>query len=847
MTLARAEQAKDLAYTEPARARRLAEPLLGLDPETASVAHHAVGMAWSAVGRLGAAERHLRLAVSVASRAGLVVRAAQARGSLGYVLTLTGRTSEALRALDRVPSGLDGVSAARLLMQRALILTEIGRFAEAAAGFDAALARNPGDVLLEATIRNNRGLLRAHRRDWRGAAVDLDRAERLYVAAGHSGRVAMVFHNRAVAAEARGDVPAALALFDEAAARYAAAGRNPGLLPIERAEVLLSVRLVGEARAAASAAVAEFARQRAHVDLVQARLLAARVALVAGEFAVALEEASRARRSALRQGRPGWAAFAGCLALRARWEAGTASPAMARRVVAELEVEGWVVAALDARLIVARLALERSASAIAREELGTVAASARRGPAELRARAWHATALLRLSDGDLRGAEAALRSGVDVLAAFRNGLGAIELRAHASGHAEELAATGMRLALASKEPASVLGWAERHRAGSLRIRPVRPPDDTGLARDLAELRHVVAQQETGDQRKLLRRQAELENAIKARARHATGVHTTDPLPSTADLTKALHTNTLIEYVESGAHFHAVVLTDGRLTLHDLGPTAPITKDIEALRFGLTHLAHRMGSPRALAAISERVEQAARNLKKALLTTTDRPLVIVPTGALHALPYAAITTNPVTVAPSAALWLRAATAKRKHEGHVFAAGPGLEHAVSEVTTLQRRYPGAVRFTGNRAKATKVLEALDGAELAHIAAHGKFRADNPLFSRLELADGPLTVYDLERLKTPPRHVVLSACELGSSGVKPGDELLGLAAALLALGTQTLVASLVPVPDEASKRLMLRYHQHLKKGHDPAEALAKARSSWVDVVFQCYGAASPLVREN
>ncbi len=949
MTLARAEQAKDLAYTSPARARRLAEAVLNgvaaaaHAAETESVALHALGMASAAVGRLDEAERHLRSAVSVAAAAGLVVRAAQARGSLGYVLTLTGRTAEALQALSDVPAEVDGVTAARLRMQRALVLNEIGRFAEAADGFAQALACNPGDPLLEATIRNNRGLLRAHRRDWRGAAEDLDLAESLYVAAGHSGRTAMVFHNRGVALEARGDVPAALTAFDEAAARYAAAGRDPGLLPIERAEALLSVRLVAEARSAAAAAVAAFTRQRNSVDLVQARLVLARAALVAGDPAAALASALSAGRSARRQDRPAWAAFAGYLALRARWElrvagrgalaegrrrreatnagqpaavaptesagqfvptaiagepaeagaagragtdtagptpaaartagaagraAGAAALRSARRVVAALDREGWVVAALDARLIVARLALDlaghgtltqgypragnpcvstypapptRSSRerllALARAELTVVAGAARSGPAELRARAWHATALLRLADGDTKGAEAALRAGVDVLAAFRNGLGATELRAHASGLAGELVATGTRLALDARRPAAVFGWAERWRAGALRMRPVRPPDDDRLADDLAELRQVMT---AGD----LRRQAELEQSIRARARHATGIRAADALPSRTELGAALHHRTLVEYVESDGRLHTLVLDHGRMRLHDVGRAEDLAREVEALRFGVNHLAHRIGSDRTRKAIEERLGQAAERLDR-LVPPGTAPLVIVPTGALHALPWPALPScrgRAVTIAPSAALWLRAANSTHAPGRTVLAAGPGLDHAVAEVEALKRRYPRAERFTGRRATTANLLHALDGAELAHIAAHGRFRADNPLFSTLALADGPLTVYDLEGLHRPPQQVILSACESGSSGIRPGDELLGLAAALLALGTRTLIASAVSVPDDTSKALMLRYHRELAAGREPAEALAKAQRTWTEAVFQCYGASSP-----
>jgi CHAT domain-containing protein len=121
---------------------------------------------------------------------------------------------------------------------------------------------------------------------------------------------------------------------------------------------------------------------------------------------------------------------------------------------------------------------------------------------------------------------------------------------------------------------------------------------------------------------------------------------------------------------------------------------------------------------------------------------------------------------------------------------------------------------------------VLAALDGAGVAHLAAHGHFRADNPMFSELQFADGPLNVYDLEQLAVAPQQVVLASCDVGLASVRSGDELIGLAAALLAMGSVNLVAALLPVPDDASRALMLRFHRNLKAGRGVAEALAHAR---------------------
>ena len=112
------------------------------------------------------------------------------------------------------------------------------------------------------------------------------------------------------------------------------------------------------------------------------------------------------------------------------------------------------------------------------------------------------------------------------------------------------------------------------------------------------------------------------------------------------------------------------------------------------------------------------------------------------------------------------------------------------------------------------------------MAHLAAHGELRADNPLFSSLRLADGPLTVHDLDALASAPGVVVLGACDTAASVVGAGDELLGLAAALLRLGSRSLVAPLVPVPDEETRPLLELLHAELAAGRDCAEALAAVR---------------------
>ena len=291
---------------------------------------------------------------------------------------------------------------------------------------------------------------------------------------------------------------------------------------------------------------------------------------------------------------------------------------------------------------------------------------------------------------------------------------------------------------------------------------------------------------------------------------------------------------------------ALTIANGNLVLHELGPV-DATGELGWLRFALARLGRGGNSAPQRTALLGNAHSAAAVLDAALVAPLlpalgDAPLVLVPTGSLHAIPWAALPSlrgRPLVVAPSLSVWLRLDERQRsRRRKAVLIAGPRLRHAATEVRNVASIYRNPTVLQGKAATAKAALAALDGAALAHIACHGHFRADSPLFSSLELADGLLNVYELQNLRHAPDVVVLSACDLATSDLHPGDELLGVAAALLAMGTRTIVASVVPVPDAAVKRLMLAFHRNLLAGHAPAAALARAQSRASVAGFVCLG---------
>jgi CHAT domain-containing protein/tetratricopeptide (TPR) repeat protein len=224
----------------------------------------------------------------------------------------------------------------------------------------------------------------------------------------------------------------------------------------------------------------------------------------------------------------------------------------------------------------------------------------------------------------------------------------------------------------------------------------------------------------------------------------------------------------------------------------------------------------------------------------------RHLVIVPHGVLHYLPFHALYDGHrylveriiISIAPSAALY-RVCLARAERHGPTRAlvlghsSGGQLPHALAEATTVATICRAPVRLEG---AATRALLATEGRHvgLIHIAAHGQFRADAPLFSQVVLADGPLTVADVYELELRAALVTLSACETGRAVIGGGDELAGLARAFLYAGAAGLLVSQWRVDDAATAALMERFYRELRRGTGRATALARAQRDLIQATL-------------
>lgn len=234
------------------------------------------------------------------------------------------------------------------------------------------------------------------------------------------------------------------------------------------------------------------------------------------------------------------------------------------------------------------------------------------------------------------------------------------------------------------------------------------------------------------------------------------------------------------------------------------------------------------------------------------TSQPRPLTIVPHALLYSVPFQALADGQTTLleryiiayAPSAtALLLLQQRAvidpvgivADPVTGTVVGAGaalvvgvadPGIPAVRLEVQRVAAHLPMSLVQLDEAATATALLTQLPSAGVVHLACHGIFRADNPMFSALKLADGWLTAATVAQLRLRCTLVVLSACESGRGQSSGGDELLGLARAFLGAGAATLVVSQWMVQDETTAALMDHFYAALATGHGAAVALRLAQ---------------------
>jgi CHAT domain-containing protein/tetratricopeptide (TPR) repeat protein len=294
------------------------------------------------------------------------------------------------------------------------------------------------------------------------------------------------------------------------------------------------------------------------------------------------------------------------------------------------------------------------------------------------------------------------------------------------------------------------------------------------------------------------------------------------------LQSALPANTaLIEYYSTGDRLIAAVVTRNSIEITPITVFSRVLHFLHLLRFQLSKF--RMG-----ATYTQRFEQpllqATQSHLEALEAELIAPLrshlqakhlIIVPHGALHFLPFHALKnghtylcdTHTVSYAPSATVFTLCQEKTPNKMSTSLVMGIPDERApqiLDEVQSVAAILPGTELFLGDQATAEVLKRKGSQSALLHIATHGTYRQDNPMFSGIRLGDGYLNLYDLYQMRLSARHVTLSGCATGMNFVAAGDELLGLQRGLFCAGASSLLLSLWDVHDLSTSQFMQSFYK-------------------------------------
>jgi tetratricopeptide (TPR) repeat protein len=780
---------------------------------------------------------------------------ARITGTRAFILTQTGDSEEGERicraalADDRIGPHTRGVLAGQL----GSVLVNQGRLDEGLEWLGRAIDTIPGDPLAVANLRLNRSLIHMQRRDLASSAADLQATLHVYAEHGSSADLAEAQHNLGYVALLEGDLVRAMR--EMAAARPVLAGLSPANAAIsdsDRAEVLRDAGLVTEAERLLESVAEAFGAEGMPQARAESELHLAS-SLLRHDPARAERVARAAARRFARIGSASWAIRAEGIRLRARLSGGVMDRSGrvvsgARRRVDDAEVDrvarGLGRAGFSNEAAALRLTRELWRARHGRPG-GRMPPPSPTASLEVRLMA-HEVRALRASAAD-RPAAAQRHSaaGLDELTSWRSSYGSLDLQTSLSMHGHGLLLAGIDSAVRSGRADRIFAWSERARLLSQQVLPLRPPPDPELAAELAELRMLRADL-TGADWLSDPRAVALGDRVRQRQWIATGAAELEERLELADVTEGLAADTaVLSFVFGSDGLLCLVATSEGAQYVDLPQWPRAQAALPGLRADLDMAATIRTGPMAdvvRRSLDARLAELAQALVAAPLRYAgERRVVLTAPGILAGVPWSmlpGIAGRPFTLAGSVSRWARTTLAPTRSAG--FAHGPRVARGAEEVATAARVWADAERLGGDSATVDAVSELAGRVDLLHLASHGRHAADNPLFSGLELADGILFGYDIDRISPVPRTVILSACEVGRSSVRWGEEALGMTRAWLHAGVDCVIAAPVVVADDDACELLGAVHTELAAGLSPAAALAAAQTrTGVVAPFQCHGA--------
>lgn len=299
---------------------------------------------------------------------------------------------------------------------------------------------------------------------------------------------------------------------------------------------------------------------------------------------------------------------------------------------------------------------------------------------------------------------------------------------------------------------------------------------------------------------------------------------------------------LLEYFSIGERLYAAVVLADRVSVVPLVSSAVIAQRLRMLQFQFSKFALSADYIARFGTVLMKSTQAhLRALFDDIFAPLEhlielRDLVVVPHGPLHSVPFHALFDGrqylvdrfTLCYAPSAGIFTHCHREPDRNAGQCLILGvddPKTPFIGEEVRAVASAVPDAEVLLGPDATEEALREKGPHSRLIHIASHGYFRRDSPMFSAIGLSNSYLNLYDLYHMNLPVDLLTLSGCVTGLNVVEGGDELLGLTRGLLYAGARSLLLSLWDVDDRSTSEFMTKFYSRLGTRATKAAALRDA----------------------
>ena len=299
---------------------------------------------------------------------------------------------------------------------------------------------------------------------------------------------------------------------------------------------------------------------------------------------------------------------------------------------------------------------------------------------------------------------------------------------------------------------------------------------------------------------------------------------------------------LVEYFAIEGQIHAAVVSTKKVKILPVAHVSQIMPRLRMLVFQLSKFClDRAYVSRFEAPLLRATRGHLQALYQDLIAPIEnilvaRRLIIVPYGPLHSLPFHALFDGKqhlidkfsICYEPSASIFVHCHREQNRRNGHSLIIGvddPAIPFVRQEIEAIAKVLPKPKVLWGAEATESALREYGARSQFIHIATHGCFRQDSPMFSSIRLADSYLSLYDLYRTNLPAELLTLSGCVTGLDFVEQGDELIGLTRGLLYAGAQSLLLSLWDVDDPSTCDFMQEFYRELARESEKADALRTA----------------------